>query len=163
MITKTVNLYQYSELSEDAKENARQWWRKASQDDDWWDYVQDEAKETGVSIEAFDVYYKTIEIELNETMPDIIAKINEIQGKESVLGKLAAEYEAKIKAMPEEAETQEQEEAAEELENDFKIAIGEIYLRLLRDQMEYQESEEYIADTMEANEYTFTEDGQRMD
>lgn len=45
MKTKTVNLYPFDELSDKAKENARQWWREAGLDYDWWDSTEEEARQ----------------------------------------------------------------------------------------------------------------------
>jgi hypothetical protein len=48
MTTKTVNLYTFDELSDSAKEKARQWWREASSDDTFWsECTIEEAKEQG--------------------------------------------------------------------------------------------------------------------
>ena len=40
--TVTRELFQFDELSDDAKEVARQWWRDASFHDEWWDSVYDD-------------------------------------------------------------------------------------------------------------------------
>ena len=46
MTTKTVNLYTFNELSDSAKEKARDWWRESSCDDSFWsECTLDEAKE----------------------------------------------------------------------------------------------------------------------
>lgn len=42
VITKQV--FQFAELSEAAKENAREWWREAGQHDEWWHCTVDDAK-----------------------------------------------------------------------------------------------------------------------
>jgi hypothetical protein len=42
-ITKSV--YQYDELSDKAKEKAREWFREVSQGDEWWDSTYDDAVE----------------------------------------------------------------------------------------------------------------------
>ncbi|MNC28598.1 hypothetical protein D3C75_768140 [compost metagenome] len=55
MRTETVNVYKFDELSEKAKEKARQWYRQAGESDQWWDGVfedvRDIAKLMGVEIE----------------------------------------------------------------------------------------------------------------
>lgn len=43
--TTTRTLYQFSELSYDAKERARNWWRQGGLDYAWWDNVYEGAKE----------------------------------------------------------------------------------------------------------------------
>ena len=48
MKTKTVNLFTFNELSDSAKEKARNWWRECSAGDSYWsESVIDEAKEQG--------------------------------------------------------------------------------------------------------------------
>lgn len=42
-ITKTITLYQFDELSDAAKEKARDWYRQAGQGDVWWDSVYEDA------------------------------------------------------------------------------------------------------------------------
>lgn len=40
---KTVTLYTFEELSDKAKERARQWWRDASAQDEFWDSIYEDA------------------------------------------------------------------------------------------------------------------------
>lgn len=55
MTTKTINLYTFDELSDSAKEKARDWYRNASCGDSFWsECVIDEAKEQA-SLIGFDV------------------------------------------------------------------------------------------------------------
>lgn len=45
MQTMTIETYKYDELSDDAKEKAREWFSKGALDYDWWEYIYDDAKE----------------------------------------------------------------------------------------------------------------------
>ena len=45
IIEKTV--FKFEELSDDAKEVARNWWREASAGDEWWEYVYEDAARVG--------------------------------------------------------------------------------------------------------------------
>lgn len=54
------------------------------------------------------------------------------------------------------------EECIEELEDDFIHEIGQCYLTILRNEYEWRISEEAIIETIEANEYEFTEDGNQF-
>ena len=47
-----------------------------------------------------------------------------------------------------------------ELEEDFNKSLAGDYLKMLKDEYEYQSSEEAIIETIEANEYEFTADGE---
>ena len=44
----TTKVYQFNELSDDAKEVARDWWREGGLNYDWWEGVYDMASEAGV-------------------------------------------------------------------------------------------------------------------
>lgn len=60
MTTKTVNLYTFNELSDSAKERARQWWREASSDDTFWsECTIEEAKEQGenMGLDIDEIYW----------------------------------------------------------------------------------------------------------
>jgi hypothetical protein len=46
-----------------------------------------------------------------------------------------------------------------DLDTEFQRALGKEYLSILRREYEYQTSEEAIIETIEANDYDFTEDG----
>lgn len=51
MITKIINLYSFSELSDKAKDKARNWYREVSNSDNFWsESTIDEAKEQGVNM-----------------------------------------------------------------------------------------------------------------
>jgi len=61
MITKTINLYTFNELSDSAKERARDWWRKCSDYDTFWsECVIDDAKEQGrnMGLDIDRVYFR---------------------------------------------------------------------------------------------------------
>ena len=61
MKTKTVNLYEFNELSDSAKEKARQWFREASSGDSYWsEYTIEEAKEQGenMGLDIVNIYFR---------------------------------------------------------------------------------------------------------
>jgi hypothetical protein len=45
--------------------------------------------------------------------------------------------------------------------HEFKYALLEEYLSMLRREVDYMQSTEYIEEGIRANEYEFTEDGKR--
>lgn len=60
MTTKTVNLFTFDELSDSAKEKARQWWRECSVGDSFWsECIEDEAKEQGenMGLDINNIYF----------------------------------------------------------------------------------------------------------
>lgn len=58
MRTVEHNLYQFNELSDSAKERAREWYRTTF-DYEWWDFVYDDAKEVGkvLGIDISNIYF----------------------------------------------------------------------------------------------------------
>lgn len=52
-ITKTV--YKFEELSDQAKEKARDWWRQSLGYDEWWDGVYEDADQASLKITGFDL------------------------------------------------------------------------------------------------------------
>jgi hypothetical protein len=48
--TIETTVYQFDELSESAKDAARNWWKSASADDDWYEYTYEDVKECGALI-----------------------------------------------------------------------------------------------------------------
>ena len=54
------------------------------------------------------------------------------------------------------------DEVADDLENDFLQSILEDYAIILQNNYEYQYSDEAVKETIEANAYEFTEDGERI-
>lgn len=61
MTTKTINLYTFNELSDSAKEKARDWWRSCNDGDTFWsECVIDDAKEQGrnMGLDIDKVYFR---------------------------------------------------------------------------------------------------------
>lgn len=59
MRTAKVNIYSYNELSPEAKEKARSWFREDYPDYEWWDAVYDDAKRIGkiLGITIKEIYF----------------------------------------------------------------------------------------------------------
>jgi len=58
MKTIEINLYQFNELSESAKQTAIEWYRSVNLDYDWWEFIYDDAKESN-QVRA-DSYYTNV-------------------------------------------------------------------------------------------------------
>ena len=59
MRTIETTIFEFSELSEQAKEKARDWYRSAGMHDEWWDGVYETATDAGsiLGIEIDDIYF----------------------------------------------------------------------------------------------------------
>lgn len=183
-ITRTTveTLYTFDELSDAAKEKAVEKLYDLNVDYDWWDFVYQDAATIGVEIEGFDIGYRNkIDGKLTESLLDCCKLIRKHHGKGCETFKTAAEYldtyiqvfkvwlDAKTDDDKESWELEwsnkdwlaefESEEEAEEVTNDFRKAILEDYLSMLRKEYDYKTSEEAIIESIQANEYMFTDDG----
>jgi len=59
VITTHTKVYDFEELSSEAKDTAREWWREASQHDEWWEFVYEDAKNIGglMGIDIDNIYF----------------------------------------------------------------------------------------------------------
>ena len=162
-----TKVYEYAELSDKAKETARDWLREWYPDHGWWENVYDDADTVGLKISGFDTGRgNSIDIEyLSDcTADDTAMSILDNHGEACDTYKEAHHYLYEIKETwdEEKEEDWEYDERAEEWSKDFLQTIGKEYLSALRKELEYLESDESLAEMIEGNEYTFTEDGKRF-
>jgi hypothetical protein len=164
MRIKEVKLYNYAELSEDAKEKALNECRYINVDYGWWEYIYEDANEIGAKIDGFDMDKRFINLKLTKRFELVIGLILKNHGKDCETYKLAMEYQKKLKeetdkAKEEFGEGYTYEEIAEEVEDEFVHALGEEYLSLLTRDQDYLTSDDAVEDMILANEYEFLEDG----
>jgi len=169
MRTETINIYTFDELSDKAKDRARDWWRQGALDYDWWDCVYANAERMGLKITSFDTG-RSCEIEGNfigtpeETAEKILAEDGEGWAD------LVAEARAYKKTLAEFMATAEKDEYGElatyaldadkeDIDKEFLRALLEEYLSTLREEEEHQLSDEVADEMITVNEYEFTEDG----
>lgn len=158
MKIKQIEVYQYNELSEKAKQRARDWLSEVDDMSFDWECLQEDAKTIGIELTGVDDYKSTGEY-LNSPY-EVIKLIKANHGEQCDTYKTALEYEAKFNALPknEDGETIEDED----LEQDFLNSILEDYRIMWGREIEYHYSDEYVNDTMEANEYEFDINGKRI-
>ena len=162
MKTIQVNLYQFSELSEDAKEKAISKLYDINVDFDWWSYLYEDAKQIGLKIKEFDLdrnrYCKGEFINFpTETAEKILLE----HGKDCETYKTAKEFLNDLNELTSKFENIEDcpEDDIEDLENEFLYSLCKDYSILLQKECEYLQSSEAIIETIEANEYYFDENG----
>lgn len=172
MKTINVKVYEFDELSDGAKENARIWYRNGALDYDWWETMYDDAKSVGLKITGFDLdrnRHATGEfITSARECADAILK----QHGESCESFKTAE--AFLKERDEIVDTAPKDENGEfeneheldgkldDCEADFLKAILEDYSVMLQNEYEYLLSDENVDETIRINKYTFTKDGKRF-
>lgn len=176
MRTIETQVYTFDELSEMAKQRAIEDYRnKDTSWYDWWEFIYDDAENVGIKITHFDTGRAwDIGIEFFDSAYDVAQKIIKEHGEMCETYKTAAAFIkdwAELVAkhsdgikLDEVAEDNEYEfdQDAEELEEEFSRDIGHDFLTLLQKEEEYLNSDEFIIETIEANEYEFTEEGKRI-
>jgi hypothetical protein len=152
MKTIKINIYKFSELSEKAKEKAVNIFQDINVDFEWWDGTYEDAVNIGLKITSFDLDRRQITGELTGSGLDTANLIIANHGTENETYKTAQRYFLSLK-------NSESDEEIEETEHEFLNDILEDYLIILRKEQEYLTTKEAIIETIESNEYDFTEDG----
>lgn len=164
-----VKVYQYSELSEKAKEKARDWYLNATYGCDWSESIYDDAKDAGLKITGFNIdhgnYCNIGFIGTPEKTAEYILKnhgskcetYTDTQDYNKAIAALALKHPS-----DDERNSDEYAEALAEVVEEYKNALARSYLVMLRKEYEYLTSEECIAESMEANNYEFCENGTRF-
>jgi hypothetical protein len=168
MRTKTITrtLYTFDELSNPAKEKAREWMREfVGGNYDWADFIECDAKSVGLEIKGWNLDRGAYcNLSMTERPDRVCELIMDNHGEGCDTRNAAMEYRAQCTsiALDLEAGRIDQYEA-EDLEDankaEFRNNLASCYLDLLRREWEYRMSNEAIDENITANEYEFTEDG----
>ncbi len=156
-----TKVYELDELSEDAKEEAREWYRDGALDHDWWDYLEDDAGQIGLGITEFDLHRHSIHGEFTESGIDVARAVVANHGESCETYKTAQDHIADYDV--ECAKTSEDDDIdTEEIDTEFLRSLLEDYRNMLQKEYEYLLSDESVDDNIRINGYTFTEDGKRF-
>ena len=168
--TKITKVYRFEELSEEAQEKAMERLYEINVDYEWWENVYEDAKNIGIRIEGFDLgrgsycrgQFLQDELDVAKAILENHSMICETykDAYEFVWAMAEAEYE--YRRWYDAAEDEDDFDAGYEcpdLLEDFRQAIFEDYRSMLRHEYDYLTSEEAIRETIDANEYEFTENG----
>ena len=173
MKTIAITLYKFDELPAEAQEKAISRYSDINVDYCWWDSVYDDAWNINLKIEEFDTftsYY--IKGRLMYDAIDVADSILKEHGKDTDTYQLAdqyvSEYNKIIDKCCETRNTQdipsdkfdEFEDELEPYNEQFEEGLLDCYWVMLRDEYEYLTSEEQIKETLIANEYEFTTEGE---
>jgi len=169
MRTIETKVYQFSELSEKAKEKAIQDMYDINVYDPWWEFIYEDANDIGLDITGFDLRGS---IDGGFTYDGLHTCLNILDkhGEDTETYKLAKQFNEDrdklvAKYSPNNNGTVDPEfhgdfdEEECDLEEEFRKELLEEYLIILSSEYEYRTSEEAIIEAIEANEYEFTEDG----
>ena len=158
--TRHITVYQFDELDEKAKERARDWYRSAGLDYDWYESTYDDAAEVGLEITGFDVGRGSeCTGKLTESVAESIKAILKNHGEMCETYKTATQFKAGLELL--DPESDEYDNELETLEKEYLEALCEDYLSILRAEFEYLYTAESVDENILANEYEFLEDGTR--
>lgn len=168
MKTIKIKLYSFNELSKEAQNKALSKYVTINVEHDWYDSTYEDAENIGLNITSFDIdrnKHATGNLTLNAL--EVAANILIQHGEETETYKIATEFLAKHNPifadyMDENSdgyESAENEDKLSDLESDFKDNLLSDYADMLQNEYHYLISDEAIIETIEANDYTFEENG----
>lgn len=152
MRTIETNLYQFSELSEQAKQKAIENLWDINVNFNWWGFTYEDAENVGIEIRGFDLdrggYCDLI---CDDDCIEVAQNIIKNWGSDCDGYSIAQKFIEDFKTVS--------EDDLSDLEQQFTKDLSYVYLEMLREEYKYQTSEQAIIETIEANEYEFTENG----
>jgi hypothetical protein len=163
--------YKFDELSDSAKEKARDWYRDGALDYEWWDCTYEDAKTIGLEITGFDLDQRSyVKATFIASAEETAHKIEKEHGEKCETFIDAKAYLVQRDALVDAAEKDENgdlldeyglDNALDEIDTEFLRTLCEDYRIMLRSEMEYLLSDESVDETIQCNEYEFTIDGRR--
>ncbi len=161
---KTVtNVYTFQELSAESKGAAIELLYDINVDHGWWVFIYDDAAAVGLCITSFDHgRANCIEGYLDRCAGGVASAIVKDHGNDCETTTLAKEYlhkEMFLEAARNDYNDYDIDEKIYVLADDFKYALSEEYLSMLKKDYEYLTSVKAIEETILSNEYEFTVDG----
>jgi len=173
MRTIEIKAYQFKELDETTKQKVIEDNLHINVEYDWWDCTYETFEELGVKVREFDLYRGDCGLHFTLNYTDIASKIIDTFGESTPISitckNFIKERDALVKKYGEGNEIDgysvkeelydEFDEEEEEIILDFTAELSADILEWLRQEYEWLTSEEAIIETIEVNEYEFTEEG----
>jgi len=168
MKTKVINPYQFSELSDEAKEKAISNLSDINVDYEWYESIYEDASNIGLKITGFDLdRNRHADGEFTLSACEVAQNIINNHGDECETYKTAQSFLNDFNPVfadymdetNENYENRESEDKLTDIESEFLNSLLEDYSIMLQNECEYLQSDEAIIKTIEANEYDFDEDG----
>jgi len=166
IIKTELKAYKFDELSKEGEENAIEKLRTINTDYNWWESVYEDVKIIDCKIDGFSLdrwrgsfVNFSICSGAEYTAGKIIGQHGEKCGIYQLAKAYLAELDEKTKFLGTNANA-EREEIDENMREDFEHELGKAYILILRQEEEYRMSDKAIIETIEANEYEFTAEGE---
>jgi hypothetical protein len=169
-ITTTTKILRFNELSEKAQENAIDLMRDINTDHEWWDFTENDIATIGLKLVSFDTNRgQNCVLECILGHHEIADKILKNHSDSCDTYKLAIQFlkdrdsivnNAPLDADGEYESTFDLGNELDDIENEFIKSLQIEYLSLLSKEHEHLISDKSIQETIECNEYEFTEKGE---
>lgn len=128
-------------------------------DYDWWDNIYDDAWNIGLKIKGFDIGRRVCSGKLTTNGREVAEKVIQEHGEDTATYKAAKDFQAAYALIHLKYPYDDFDGDLEEAEETFQENLCEAYLQLLKDEYDYLTDEEQIKETLIANDYEFTIDG----
>lgn len=154
-----LTLYSFDELSKEVQDKAINNLATINVEHEWWEYIYDDAKNVFLNIKEFDLDHN--KHAKGEFMKDAMDTATEILKHHDVgceIHKIASNYIDDYNALCN-PNRDAHDSDYQELENSFEEELLEEYASILQKEYNYLMGRESIIETINANEYTFEEDG----
>lgn len=160
----TIDLYTFDELSKDAQSEAIANLGSINVDYNWWKGVYEDAEHIGLIISSFDIDNHDIKGRFVSDNVDLVAHtILEEHGEQSNTVVSAKNYYFGMNGVKAQftgfVRMSDREAAIEKVEKGFRNELLTDYLRDLTSEYRYRISDSQIIETIQANEYLFTING----
>ena len=156
-----VEVFNYDQLSEAAKEKALQWYGDASCHDEWWDCIYEDAANIGLKISGFDLdRNRHAEGKFTLDAITVAQTIYENHGSTCETFKTAQAFVTDREGLDKTSD--EYDDMARDKEEHFRKSLLEDYSIMLQQELDYRQSREQLEEMIESNGYTFTENGKRF-
>jgi hypothetical protein len=169
MKTKTIEIFEFNELSESAQEFALDNVRQGNYGYDWFEYTYEDAKTIGLHLTGFGLDRDRHATGNFEDSAEACAHLivdNHGEACETYLTARAylTDRDKLIESAPIDADGELENEYnldsdLDNLDNEFLRSILEDYSMQLQRESEYLDSKEHLLEMIDCNEYTFTSTG----
>lgn len=164
MRTETIEVFQFEELSKEAKQKAIEWYRNGNEMEFMPEAMQEYAEQlleesNFYDFEGFKVYYSLAYCQGDGAQVIFDGRYKDYYVKVKSNDRYSHKYATSIDIYDE-----EQEDAPEDVYESFKeeyYALCDKIERYGYDYIDHENEDENIAETIIANEYEFTSDGNR--
>mgnify|MGYP007071651514 FL=1 len=169
MKTIRTKVYQFNELTEQAKKEAIKWFLNSFDDSFAWEDTKEDASQIGLKLISLSDHTSNkgeFMLSANEVAQNIFNNHGESCETYKTAAAFMEQWQPVFNNYMDENhadyESSESEDTLQELEDEFLQSLLEDYRIMYNNQVEYEYSDEFAKDTIEANEYEFTKDGNKF-